>query len=277
MTKDATVRIRRFGRRLGIAAALASAGLRAELQYRANFMMVLAGLVYQSTGFIFIWIVLSRYGGIEGWTTGQVAFLYGLRLTAHACCVVPFNRMLDLETLVRLGDFDRFLLRPFNLLVQLLTDRFWIGSFGDLIGGLVILIAAAPAAGITWSPGVLGYVVFAVLGGALLEASVQTAIAALSFRVLSTASLRGLIDTLFSTFGNYPLSLFGRVGELVLTYVLPLAFVAYVPATVLLGREGEVPLWRPLTVAAPVVGWLSFLLAYRIWNRQVAHYQSGGH
>ena len=70
---------------ISISISLWVASLRGELQYRANFLiMALMGIVYQCTGFAFIWVVLARFQALAGWTLGEVAFLYGLRLIMHA-------------------------------------------------------------------------------------------------------------------------------------------------------------------------------------------------
>ena len=43
---------------IGIALSMWAAALRSELQYRANFIiMVVMGVVFQCTGFAFIWVV----------------------------------------------------------------------------------------------------------------------------------------------------------------------------------------------------------------------------
>ncbi len=264
-------------RTIRIAMVLARAALRSEIQYRSNFLMMAAGVVYQCTGFAFIWVILARFGSIGGWSVGEVAFLFGMRLCAHGLWVAPFHRLTDLDAIIREGELDRFLVRPLNLLVQLLTSKLWLGSFGDIAGGVVILSAASAVADIRWSPGSVFYLALALAGGALVEVAVQLAAAALTFRILSTKELREMIDDVFNTFGSYPLKIYGTSGQFLLTFVLPLAFVAYLPATVLLGRTEELEVAAAVAYMAPLVGVACFCLAYLFWCRQLRHYQSAGH
>jgi len=78
------------------------------MQYRMNFVLqVTFGLGYQGTGFIFIWVVLSRFQALAGWSLGQIAFLYGLRLTTHGLFVILFGRLSALDQQIREGKFDR--------------------------------------------------------------------------------------------------------------------------------------------------------------------------
>jgi ABC-2 type transport system permease protein len=257
---------------------LLGAAFRAELQYRGNLLlMILGGLAFQIVGLAFIGTVLYRFGNISGWELPEVTFLYGLRLTAHGLWLVPFGQVGIIDIVVRQGEFDRYLVRPANPLVQLLTRRVEFTAFGDLAGGVVLLGIASVWADVDWSPLAVGYLVFAIVGGALIELSAQLFCAAGAFRMLSTLGPRVVVDQIFNTLGHYPMHIFGAGVRFGLTFALPLAFVAYVPATVLLGREGELSIPHWLAVAAPLVGAMLFAGAYRVWARQIRHYSSSGH
>jgi ABC-2 type transport system permease protein len=64
---------------------------------------------------------------------------------------------------------------------------------------------------------------------------------------------------------------------LLLTFALPIAFVAYLPATVLLGRTGELSIHPLFAYLAPLAGAIVFTLAARFWLSEIRHYQSSGH
>ncbi|WP_020580048.1 ABC transporter permease [Actinopolymorpha alba] len=259
-------------------AALVGAGLRGEAQYRGNLLvMLVAGMAYQGIGLAFVWVVVDRFGAIGGWTLGEVFFLYALRLTAHGLWVVPFSQLNQLDLVVREGEFDRYLVRPLNPLVQVLTRRVGLMQAGDLVGGLLLLAYATTIVDVDWSPGAVGFLLLAVVGGALVEVAVQLGLSGLTFRLLSTRMLRIQVDSVFGTFGNYPLKIFPSVARFLFTIVLPMAFVAYFPASVLLDRTGElaVPSW--FAYGSPLVGAALFTLAYLFWSRQTSHYTSSGH
>lgn len=257
---------------------LQRASLRGALHYRMNLLvMVVTGAIYQGSGFAFVWVVLHRFPSLAGWSFAQVAFLYGLRLLAHALWLLPFNALLTFDWLVREGEFDRYLLRPLNPLVQLMTTRTMrMGSAGDLVAGIAIFAVAARAAGVDWSPLAIGFCVLAIAGGALIEAAVQLGLAGLTFRLLDTYNLREAVDDLFSTFGSYPLKIFGAGTEWLLTFVVPVAFAAYLPASTLLGT-GDLRVAPWLGYAGPALGLGLFVLAYRFWRGQLRYYQSAGH
>ena len=117
----------------------------------------------------------------------------------------------------------------------------------------------------------------AVIGGCLVEAAIALVCAALAFRLLAGQVLYVLLNDINNTFGNYPLTIFDGVMRFVLVAVVPIAFVATVPATVLLGRTDELSLHPSIAYGAPLVGGLLFALAYALWRHELNAYQSAGH
>jgi ABC-2 type transport system permease protein len=257
---------------------LVGAGLRGQLQYRANFVIwIVTGLVYQLTGFVFIWVLLTRFQAIAGWTLGEVAFLYGLRLLGHGTYMLVFGRLIFTEQLIRDAEFDRFLVRPTSVLLQVMTREFPVNAIGDFGGGAILFIAASGLTGVDWSPPALAYLLLTVVGAALIESGIALAIVSTNFRFLSSRALVRIVDDIFSNFGNYPIRIFGGLLQFILTFALPVAFIAYLPATVLLGRTGELMIHPLFAYLAPAAGLVVFGLAYVVWSGEMRHYQSSGH
>jgi len=257
--------------------ALIKAAVRGAAQYRLNFVVLaLMGIAYQGSGFAFIAVVLSRFPTIGGWTFSEIAVLYALRLLAHAVYLVPLYMLNELDDLVRNGTFDRFLVRPLNPLIQVLTRRFSVNTLGDVITAIGVLIFASTIAHLSWTPMHVLYAAAAVLGGALIEGALALGISALSFRFVEVWPARYLVDNILLNFGSYPLSVFGFVAQWAMTWVLPVAFIAWVPAAVILDRTGGLGVSAAVAWLAPVVGAVWFALGYQVWRNQLKNYASTG-
>ena len=257
--------------------ALVKAALRGAAQYRLNFVInALMGIAYQGSGFAFIAVVLSRYPDIAGWTFPEIAVLYALRLVAHAVYLVPLYMLNEMDDLVRNGTFDRFLVRPLNPLIQVLTRRFSVNTVGDVITAVGLLVFATAIADLRWTPLHVLYAGAAVLGGALIEGGLGLGISAMSFRFVQVWPARFLVDNVLLTFGSYPLSVFGAVAQWVFTWVVPVAFIAWVPAAVILDRTEGLGVSGTMAWLAPAVGALFFGLGYLVWRRQLRSYASTG-
>lgn len=259
-------------------AILLRLGLTAALQYRADFVMVSIGAIcYEAVSLAFVGVIVSAFGSIAGWTLAQIAFVYGIRATGHAVHGLVSGQLWSVDDVVRQGEFDRYLVRPVNPLLQLVTRRFQVTAIGDLVFGIAVLVITALAAPISWSGVRIGYLVLVVFGSAGVESAVMLALASLTFRLMVSTPLLSIVDTVFVTFGPYPVSVLPRAVGYLLTFVLPLAFAGFFPAAILLGRTSDlfVPVW--LAAAAPLVGIGLYALAVIFFHRQVRHYSSPGH
>jgi len=237
---------------------------------------LVGAIFYQATQLLFIGVLLGAFGAIGGWSASEILLLVGLRMASHAVYAFFGRRIIDNDLVVQTGEFDRYLLRPAPAFLQLLTRMFNLQQFGDVILGVVALSITAAHAPVDWTPARVGYLVAAVFGGGLAEAGLQTVRAALAFRLRDTQTLTGLIETIFGTYGNFPLHMFGTAGAVFFTVVFPAAFIAWAPATVLLGRTDEVWFGGTLAALSPVIGALIMVLAVVFYNRQARHYSSPG-
>jgi len=146
----------------------------------------------------------------------------------------------EMEWLVRFGEFDRMLVRPMSPLVQVAVKRIPINDFGNLIGGLGVFLIASSLVAVDLVAG--GHCVPCSGGtGRMPRRGSAGAGAGPRSRFGSSAPTRSsrLSTTVNNRFGSYPLHIFGDLARFVLTFGVPVAFIAYLPATVLLGRTGE--------------------------------------
>jgi|SRR5579859_6738627 len=257
---------------------LVAANLTAELRHGPS---ALVGLVmsfgFQLTGLLFLWVVLDRSGGLGGWTKGEVTFLYGLRLLVRGLSLLVFGRLDGLPGLVHSGGFDRYLVRPLPPLLQVMAARVSLNALGDVVGGVTIFLLGNTLVRFSWSPTDLAYLVLVILGGCLLEPALRLIVASLSFWFVGTGRLLFVVDDLFNSAGNYPLSIFDGAIQLVFTLAVPVALVASVPATVLLARTPELGVQPLVAQAVPFAGLIWFVTAHRVWQRALRSYQSTGH
>ncbi|WP_246958233.1 ABC-2 family transporter protein [Brachybacterium sp. Marseille-Q7125] len=246
--------------------------------YRVNlFMLILASFAIQGTQLAFIGVLLGTFGAIADWTVGEVAFLYGLRLTAHGVCTINFGQHALSAYAVRNGDWDRFLLRPAGPLMQMLTRYFNPGTIGDLVLGLVILTTAASMVEAAWTPGKILFLIIAALGGGLVEAGLQIALSGLDFRWGPVTQIKFTIDRVLTDYGAYPMAIFGTAGTWLLTFLIPLAFMAYLPATIILDHTEDlvVPLW--LAQLSPLAGPVILAAGITFFRFMSRYYSSPGH
>lgn len=251
--------------------------VRARLEYRVDFLLwMLQGAAYQAMGLTFVWAVLLRFHAIRGWSTGDVIFMFSLRLLAHSFCMTLFLNVMSVPAMIRQGTFDRVLLRPMNPLLQVLIQTFEANTAGDLTVAVALFVIAQRAVRLHWTAATLAFLVLVIVGSVLMEAGIQTAIASLSFWVVDSSPLGWWADELMNTFANYPLNVVNAVVRYFFTFVMPVAFLAYFPAAVFLGKARQVTFTPLFAYGAPAAGVVAFAVAYAFWLRGLRRYQGTG-
>ncbi|MEV0083704.1 ABC-2 family transporter protein [Saccharopolyspora sp. NPDC050642] len=260
-----------------IAARMTRLNFVARSHYRGDFLIAIAcGVLWQTSVVAFVGVVLSRFTGFGGWTTGALVLSVGMRLLSHGLFVMFFGRITMLGMLVQEGMVESYLTRPLPVLLQVLLSSFSVTSIGDLLAGGAVFAAALVQSDLAWDLGRACYLIACVLSGTLIEAAVHLVIAGWVVRRPQDSGIGLAVDELAGMFGGYPLHVFPLPVAMALTYVVPLAFISYLPAKVLLDAPGGsgVPDW--LAAASPLVGPVLFALALALWNRGLRRYRGVG-
>lgn len=246
---------------------------RAQLEYRAEFLMMIAiGAVWQVSVIVFATVLLTRFSGMGGWDSSDVLLIPATRMMAHGLFVLLLGRVHGLGRHIQEGKIDAYLLRPLPVHRQVQLDSFPTNAIGDLTVAAGLLAGALGRSHLDWTAGRVTYLIAAILGGMLLEAALFTAVASASLRFPAADYWGNWLEELLGTFGSYPLNVLPKAVGGLLTYGLPLAFVAYFPAAVLTGHGHGTgaPYW--LAAGSPLVGVLAYLGARLLWRWSLRHY-----
>jgi ABC-2 type transport system permease protein len=267
----------RFTSAWAVALRVSAANLRARMGYRSDFVMALViGVAWQAAVLVFIGVLLSRFQSIAGWDQDSVLLIAAMRMLSHGLYLVFFGNVNSMVLIVQEGRIDGFLLRPLPVYRQVLLYAFPINAIGELAVGASLLAVAVGRLPVSWDPARCALLAAGPVGGMLVEAAVQTVISAGALRFPGAQTWTIWVDELFSSFGNYPSRVLGPLPRAVLTYLLPISFVAYLPAAAVLGlgRGSGVPSW--LATASPLVGLLAYVAARCLWRWSLRFYQGVG-
>ena len=247
------------------------------LEYRANFLMW-AGftLIYHTTAIVALWVTLRNFPSINGWDFKETAFMYGLWFLGHAIHNTFFFTIGNVPDYVREGRFDRFLVRPLDPLFQAITTPAQIWP-DELVLSLMYFAIVVPYCGVHVDWLFVLYVPLVALGGALIDCAANIAVSTAAFWFVRIDTLRWTIMSLEQEFSRYPISIYARSVRIVLTFVLPFAFMNYFPATFLLHKtEDGLHLNPAVGLLTPLVGLVAVSLAYAFWRIGQNRYQGTG-
>ncbi|MFJ2906708.1 ABC transporter permease [Streptomyces sp. NPDC091279] len=251
--------------------------VRSTMAYRASFVLTtLVGVVLTGLDFVTILLMFSRVDTLGGWPLPEVAFLYGMSCVAFGVADLAIGSMDRLGTRVRDGTLDSLLVRPVPVLGQVAADRFALRRVGRIAQGAVVLGYALVAVDVDWGPLKVLLLVVALASGAGIFCAVFVAGAAFQFVAQDASEVQNAFTYGGTTLLQYPPTVFGRELVRGVVFVLPLAFVNWVPAAYLLGRP--LPLGLPVWVAfgSPLVAVVCLALAGLAWRAGLKSYRSTG-
>ena len=254
-----------------------SVSMRAQMQYKASFLMQLGGRIIITAGeFMAILVLFDRFESLIGWNVYQVAFIYGIVNISFAVADALTTGFDLFGDMVKSGDFDRVLTRPRSTALQLAGQELTLRRISRLTPGLVALIWAATHLDLHWTIPNMALLVTSIAGGASLFAGLIVLQATLAFwttetlEIMNTMTYGGVETT------QYPINIYRPWFRNFFTFGIPLACVSYFPAIAIMGVPDPLgtPLW--FQYAAPVIG-IAFLVgSLQVWRIGVRHYLSTG-
>ncbi len=256
---------------------IAGMWIRSTMAYRVSFVMTaLGGAVVTGLDFVAILLMFSRVDSLGGYSLPEVALMYGLSATSFGIADLVMGSAGRLGTRVRDGTLDTLLVRPAPVLAQVAADRFALRRLGRITQGAVVLVYALVALDVHWTAAkVLLLPVMVVCGGVIFSA-VFVAGASFQFLAQDAAEVQSAFTYGGQTLLQYPPTVFGKELVRGVTFLFPLAFVNWVPASYVLDRPYPLGLPQWAAFAPPLVAVACWVLAGLAWRAGLRSYRSTG-
>lgn len=252
---------------------LISQFFKAIMQSKVDFLMGLFGFfLTQMTGIAFLYLVFQQIPDLKGWSLDQLIFIYGFaQIPRGIDHLLTDNIWLVAWRWVINGEFDRYMLRPMNVFFQIIAEKLQPDAVGELLVG-TILVVRSLSKGIVILDGIhiLMFLV-SVLAGAVIYTSIKLFFAALAFWLKTSGPF---LQTAYqmSDFAKYPTEIYSKGIQFIITWIIPFAFVAYLPASYFLKTNVSAGSIGIECIIA-VVFWC---IAYATFNRGLKIYESAG-
>lgn len=266
-----------MGRLFGLYLAFAKVNFLTQMEYRGQYAIrMLAKIISWSTGFVAILILLNKFKRIGDWTTYEVLFLYALDVLSYSLAgtffMGPFGK---LPRLIRQGTFDEVLTKPVNPFFYVICTHVSAGYTSNYVIGIAILCICFVKLGIRLTAVKLFWLILVILGAVLIQSAGFILTAVPAFWIVKSDGLRELFYTNLTGFLQYPLGIYDKWVKVLLTFILPYAFINYYPCQYFLGKDENLffPWFQYLT---PAVGLAVFGIAYFVWKKGLNAYQSTG-
>ena len=220
-----------------------------------------------------MYFLFERFGFLKGWTFAEAAICYSvihLSFSISECFARGFDAF---STLIVNGEFDRLLVRPRSLAIQVLGSKFEFTRFGRMFQGAVVLIWAIVQLEIDWTMLKWITLLFMIMGGVCIYVGIYMLAATLCFWTVEGLELANLLTDGSREMAQYPLNIYEKGIIRFFTYIIPFGCVSYLPLLSILDKASGNE-W--LYMLTPLSGCLFLLPCLAVWKMGVRHYRSTG-
>jgi ABC-2 type transport system permease protein len=251
----------------------------ADASYRLSFLLrILTGSVLILLDLAAIYGLFTKTKTIGGWNRTQIIFVYALATAGFRIGDAFIGGCTErISEHVRTGQFDRFLTRPMRPFMLLLGEEFAFRRVMQAMSVLGVLFWAIGAGNFGWSLTQWLLFVGSLLSASIISAALFVIVGSLSFWSPDTAEMGNSVTYGGNFAAQYPSHIFPLWIKRLLFSLLPLAFVGYVPALVLLPNvTNPLHIARWVSFCAPLACIPVALLASTCWKLGLRAYQSTG-
>lgn len=249
--------------------AIFSLSLRRSLAFRMNFVFELAVSVLGiGAALAALALVFEQTSSLGGWSRGEAIVLLGTyQIVSGVLWTFIEPNVAWFQNQVTAGRLDDILLQP--------APSIFLASLGScsplalsqvITGGVVLAVGQRDLGTFPNGVAVLAWLLLVMVGIALTWAS-RVFVASVAFWAPGLSQ-----DVLYSAlwqFGRYPVSIYRQPIRFALTWIVPLALVATLPARMLTDGPEAVPL-----VAGPIAAFGAVILVSRVWRAGLRRYTS---
>jgi len=251
---------------LNLYTKMISMTIKSQMEYKMSFILMSFGhFLITFIEFIGMYALFLRFDQINGWTIYEVACFYGLVNTSFAIAEAVGRGFDVFHVHVRKGTFDRFLLRPRNITMQIISSEFQLMRIGRMLQGLLVLAWGLYHLETQLLLSDYMIIIYAMVCAVFFFVGLMVFQATLSFWSIESLEIMNAFTYGGVQTAQYPMDIYKEWFQKIFIFVIPIGSVTYFPlAAVLKGGSYSQGL------VMPILGFVFFgvgLLAFRIGTR----------
>jgi len=246
--------------------------LKSELQYKASFIMSIITQVFVIFSYYFTVICLfEKFSNIKGFTKYEVLLTFSIIQLGFSFCESFFRGMDQFDDLIISGNFDKLLLRPRNIILQIFGEQISITRMARFLESIVILIIAVFNIDISWDILKVITLLLMILSGIIIFLSIFIITSAYCFITIKGLEIRNVFTNGGKHMAQYPIGIFKKGFLVFFTFIIPYGFVNYYPLLYLLDKSSN-----HFLVISPLLTIIYLIPCIFLFYKGVKKYSSAG-
>lgn len=252
----------------------AKLSLMSKLVYKANVIIgIVAFLFTEATSLFTLYVLVNSVPSIDGYTIYHIGLLFGLTNMAVGIDHLFTDRLWNVAYWeVKTGKLDHMFLRPLPVLFQVIASEVQLEAFGEIIVAVALICLCGSQLTIMGGVGAILTIILGILCAAVIISSFKILVASLAFKFKRSGPLLQFIYN-FSGYTKYPMKIYPKIIQAILTFVIPLGLCLFLPFENLFA-----PVHNPWLVCGAMVTFTTVfsLICVFVWNKMIKKYESTG-
>ena len=243
-----------------------------ELQYKTSFMMsTISQIITFFSYYLVIISLFSKFNNIKGFNLYEVLLCFSIIQFGFAFNEV-FARGVDkFDNLIINGKFDQILLRPKNIILQVLITESDFVKIARIIQALIVTIIALINLNIELSLIKIITLILMFISAVIIFFALFLLSASYCFITVQGLEVRNVFTDGGKNMAQYPIGIFNKSFIYIFTFLIPYAFVNYYPLLFFLGKSNNI-----FYAFSPLIVFIYLIPCILIFNKGVKKYTSVG-
>lgn len=246
--------------------------LKATIQYRVSFILTCISQIF--IFFTYYFVILSlfdKFSNIKGFTLYEVLLTFGVIQFGYAFNET-FARGIDkFDKQIIEGTFDRILLRPRNIMLQVIAEEIDFVKIMRIIQAIIVIIISLCNLNIQWNIFRIITLILMLLSSIVVFLCIFILAAAYCFLTVQGLEIRNTFTDGGKNMAQYPIGIFKKGFVYFFTFVIPYAFVNYYPLLYFVGKSSNI--WYAFS---PIIVFIYLIPSLFIFKCGIKRYASTG-
>lgn len=246
--------------------------LKSQMQYKGSFLLAAFGQFLTSfASFFSVMFVFDKINRVDDFSFEEVLLCFAVVMLAFSIGEMFGGGLAVFPGLLSNGSFDRIMVRPRSIILQVLAPNVDFTRLGLIIQALLVMIYAIEKSAIHWTGIKIFLLLMMILCGSIVFFAIFLMTASFSFFTIESMEFLTVFTYGARKFGKYPFSIYGKGILKFLTFVIPLALFQYYPLLYLIDRANSF-----VYVLCPIFSLLFLIPAYGLFRFGIHKFKSTG-
>lgn len=246
--------------------------LKKELEYKMSFILSFISQIGIFFSYYFMTVALfQKFDNIKGFNVYEVLLCFSIINFGFSFNEIFFRGVDKFEKLIIDGSLDRLLLRPRNVLFQVMCNEMDFIKVARILQSLIVFFIAISNLNINFNLINILLIIVMFISSIILFFGLFLLMASYCFITVHGLEVKNVLTDGGKNMAQYPIGIFKKGFIFIFSFIIPYASVNYYPLLYLLGKSNNILyLFSPLLV---IIYLIPCIIAFNIGLK---HYTSTG-